>query len=212
MAGTITALRVQKKRTDRVNVYLDGQFGFGVQAIVAGRLRVGQRLSDDDIGRLKEEDAFEKAYNSALGYLSYRPRSEAEVERNLRGKDVPEPIIGAVLERLARAGLVDDEQFAAYWVEQRERFKPRSTRMLRYELRQKGVTAQHIDPALEDVDETTSARRLAAKRAVRYEHLDREAFWQKLASYLQRRGFRYATIKPILQELWQEIEDAHSES
>jgi regulatory protein len=212
MAGTITALTVQKKRKDRVNVYLDGQFGFGVQDIVASRLRVGQRLSDDDIARLEEEDAFEKAYNSALGFLSYRPRSEAEVQRNLRGKDIPDPIIGAVLERLAHAGFLNDEEFAEYWVEQRERFKPRSARMLRHELRQKGVAAQHIDSAVDTVDEAESARRLAVKRAARYTHLDREAFWQKLAGYLQRRGFRYATIKPILQELWQEIEDANSES
>lgn len=212
MAGTITELRVQQRRKDRVNVYLDGHFAFGVKDIVAARLRVGQTLTEGDIAGLKEQDAFEEAYNSALNFLSYRPRSTAEVTWNLRGKGVPDPLVEAVVERLARAGLVDDETFAEYWIEQRERFKPRSARMLRHELRQKGVAADVIDQALEGLDEADSARRLAGKRVRRYAHLERGEFWQKMVGYLQRRGFRYGTIKPIVQELWQEIEHANSDS
>lgn len=212
MAGTITELRVQKKRKDRVSVYLDGRYAFGVKDIVAARLRVGQRLTDEDIAGLKEQDAFEEAYHSALNFLSYRPRSTAEVTWNLRKKDVPDPIIEAVIERLTRAGLLDDESFAEYWVEQRERFKPRSARMLRHELRQKGVASEHIDRATRDLDEADSARRLANKRARRYVHLERDEFWRKMVGYLQRRGFRYGTIKPIVQELWQEIKRDNSDS
>lgn len=212
MAGTITELRVQQRRKDRVNVYLDGHFAFGVKDIVAARLRVGQTLTEGDIAGLKEQDAFEEAYNSALNFLSYRPRSTAEVTWNLRGKGVPDPLVEAVVEQLARAGLVDDETFAEYWIEQRERFKPRSARMLRHELRQKGVAADVIDQALEGLDEADSARRLAGKRVRRYAHLERGEFWQKMVGYLQRRGFRYGTIKPIVQELWQEIEHANSDS
>lgn len=212
MAGTITELRVQKKRKDRVSVYLDDEYAFGVKDIVAARLRVGQRLSDEDIAGLKEQDAFEEAYNSALNFLSYRPRSTAEAKWNLQDKGVPAAMIEAVIDRLTRAGLLDDVSFAEYWVEQRERFKPRSARMLRHELRQKGVAAVEIDQALQDLDEADSARRLADKRVRRYRHLERDEFWQKMIGYLQRRGFRYATIKPIVQELWQEIEHANSDS
>ncbi|MBS1251146.1 MAG: Regulatory protein RecX [Anaerolineales bacterium] len=212
MAGTITELRVQKKRKDRVSIYLDGHYAFGAKDIVAARLRVGQRLTDDDIAGLKEQDAFEEAYNSALNFLSYRPRSTAEVTWNLRGKGVPDAIIEAVTERLTRAGLLGDLSFAEYWVEQRERFKPRSARMLRHELRQKGVAAADIDQALQGLDEADSASRLANKRVRRYAHLDREEFWRKMVGYLQRRGFRYGTIKPIVQDLWQEIEHAKSDS
>ncbi len=35
MAGRITALRTQKKNPDRVNVYLDGRFAFGLAAMEA---------------------------------------------------------------------------------------------------------------------------------------------------------------------------------
>lgn len=212
MAGTITKIQVQKKRKDRVNVYLDGHYAFGVKDVVAARLRVGQELTDDDIAELEEKDAFEETYHSALNFLSYRPRSTAEVRWNLQGKGVPDAVIEAVVGRLTRAGLLDDSNFAEYWVEQRERFKPRSARMLRHELRQKGVASHHIDDALQDLDEADSARRLAVKRAHRYAHLGREEFWRKMVGYLQRRGFRYGTIKPIVEELWQEIKHANSDS
>ena len=157
MAGTITELRVQKKRKDRVSVYLDDEYAFGVKDIVAARLRVGQRLSDEDIAGLKEQDAFEEAYNSALNFLSYRPRSTAEAKWNLQNKGVPAAMIEAVIDRLTRAGLLDDVSFAEYWVEQRERFKPRSARMLRHELRQKGVAAVEIDTGTSS--ETSSGRK-----------------------------------------------------
>jgi regulatory protein len=212
MAGTVTALRVQKKRQNRVNVYLDGHYAFGLKDIVAARLRIGQQLTDDEIADLKQQDTFEEAYNSALNFLSYRPRSTAEIRLNLQRKAVPDPLIEDVIERLSRAGLLDDAGFAEYWVEQRERFKPRSAQMLRYELRQKGVASHNIEQALQGLDEADSARRLAGQRAHRYAHLEREAFWHKMVGYLQRRGFRHETIKPIIEELWQEIEHANSDS
>ncbi|MFQ5593375.1 MAG: RecX family transcriptional regulator [Anaerolineae bacterium] len=212
MAGTITELRAQQKRKDRVNVYLDGQYAFGIKDLLAARLRVGQQLTDDDIANLKRDDAFEEAYNRALNYLSYRPRSSAEVRRNLQKKQTPNSVVEAVVERLTRAGLLDDAVFAEYWVEQREQFKPRSPQMLRHELRMKGIAPEHIDRAIRDLDEGASARRLAGERARRYAHLERKEFWRKMAGYLQRRGFRYHIIQPIIEDLWQEIEHADPDS
>ena len=206
MAGTITALRTQKRHPDRVNVYLDGRFAFGLQDVVAARLRIGQHLSDEEIEALRERDGLEKAYNHALRFLSYRPRSSYEVRRNLQEKGVPPAIIDAVVDRLTRAGLLDDAAFARYWVEQREQFKPRSAQMLRYELRQKGVENEEIEQALQELDEESSAYRAATKQARRYRHLDREAFRRKLASYLQRRGFRYDTVRSVTEQVWREIQ------
>jgi len=72
--GIITALSAQKRSQDRVNVYLDGEFAFGLAAIAAVRLRVGQTLTAADIAALQETDAVEKAKESALHLLGYRPR------------------------------------------------------------------------------------------------------------------------------------------
>ncbi len=201
MAGKITALRFQKRNKDRVSVYVDDQFAFGLAAIEAVRLRVGQTLSDDDVARLQVRDEVERAYERALNFLSYRPRSEAEVRRNLRKKDVEDEVVEVVIERLTRAGLVDDGEFARYWVENRLQFKPRGARALHHELRQKGVADSIITDALLDLDEEVAARQVAEAGARRLAHLEARDFRRKLGAYMARRGFSYAVIQPLVEEM-----------
>ena len=201
MAGTITALRFQKRNKNRVNVYLDGQFAFGLAAIEAARLRVGQTLGDDDVARLQKRDEVERAYERALNFLSYRPRSETEVCRNLRKKNVEDEVIEVVVERLTRAELLNDREFARYWMENRLQFNPRGARALRQELWEKGVSAPIIADALADFDEGIAARRVAEAGARRLAHLKPRDFCRRLRAYLARRGFSYAVIKPLVEEM-----------
>jgi regulatory protein len=209
MAGTITALQFQKRNKDRVNVYIDGQFAFGLVAIEAVHLKVGQTLSDDDIARLEVLDEVGRAYERALNFLSYRPRSEAEVRRNLRKKDVGDEVIEMVVERLTRAGLLDDREFARYWVENRLQFNPRGARALRYELRGKGVSDSVVADALADLDTEAAARQVAEAGARRLAHLEPRDFRRKLGAYMARRGFSYPVIKPLVEEM---LEATHCEA
>jgi regulatory protein len=204
MAGTITALVAQKRNKERVNVYLDGEFAFGLAMVEALKLRKGQSLTDEDITRLKALDEIEVAHERALNFLSYRPRSSEEVRRNLREKQFAEQTIETVIERLERAGLVDDEAFARFWVDNRERFGPRSRRALRYELRQKGVPDTAIQAALADLDEEEAAYRAASARLRRYARADEETFRKRLGDFLARRGFGYGIVRDVLDRLWQE--------
>ena len=201
MAGTITALRFQKRNTNRVNVYLDGQFAFGLAAVEAARLRVGQALGDNDIARLRRQDRVEQAYERALNFLSYRPRSEAEVRLNLRKKNVEDEVIEVVVERLERAGMLDDREFARYWVENRLQFNPRGTRALGHELWEKGVPASIISDTLAGFDEEAAARTASETGARRLAHLEPDAFRRRLVAYLARRGFSYAVIAPLVEEM-----------
>ena len=204
MAGKITALVVQKRNKERVNVFVDGEFAFGLAMIEALKLRKGQLLDDDEIAHLKALDEIEVAHERALHYLSYRPRSVAEVRSNLKEK-YSDTAIEAVLERLERAGLLDDEAFARFWVDNREKFGPRSERALRYELRQKGVPDSAIEAALSDLDEEDAAYRAALSRVYRYAQVDEETFKKRLGGYLSRRGFSYATVRDVLDRVWQEL-------
>lgn len=205
MAGTITTLRFQKRNKDRVNVYLDGQFAFGLAAIEAARLRVGQTLDDEDIARLQEKDEVERAYERALNFLSYRPRSEAEVRRNLRKKKVDDDVIDAVVARLMRAGMLDDREFARYWMQNRMQFNPRGARALRHELRQKGVPPSIIADTLADFDEDAAARRASEAGARRLAHLEPDDFRRKLGGYLARRGFSSAVIVSLVEEMLEAV-------
>ena len=205
MARKITELRFQKRNKDRVNVYLDGRFAFGLAAIEAAHLKVGQELSDEDIARLQTQDEIERAYERALNFLSYRPRSEAEVRRNLREKDVEEQVIESVIERLTRAGLLDDREFARYWVENRAQFKPRGARALRQELWEKGVPNAVVAETLEGFDAESAARRVAEAGARRMAHLDPRDFRRKLSAYMARRGFSYEIISPLIEEMLETV-------
>ncbi len=207
--ATITALTAQKRNADRVNVYLDGEFAFGLALTAAQGLVVGQELSAQDVAALQAQDDVERARDSALRLITYRPRSTAEVRRHLRSKQFDDAVIDQAIERLARVDLLNDAAFAAYWIEQRETFKPRSQLALRQELQEKGLSREIIDQALEMVDETDAARRAAEKQAYRWAALPEDEFRLKLGRFLQRRGFTYDIIKQTTQEVWQDITAGH---
>ncbi len=201
MGGKITSLETQKRNRQRVNVYLDDRFAFGLAAIHAARLHIGQHLSDKDIARLKEQDQVERAVEGALNLLSYRPRSQDEVRRRLLKKGFDPDIIQQALDRLSRVALLDDYAFARYWIENRFQFKPRGAALLRRELAQKGVPYAIIQQALADYDEETAAARAAEAGFRRLSRGDPAAFRRRLTNYLLRRGFSYATIQPLVEQM-----------
>ena len=204
MAGRITALKTQKTNTQRTNVYLDGAFAFALHGLLAATLRVGQFLSDPEIADLERRDAAEQAHERALRFLSYRPRSVAEVSQHLAAKQIPQDVVAQTVERLSEAGLLDDRAFARFWVENRESFRPRGSAALRYELRRKGVDEEAIQAAIRDVDEDDGAYRVARAQALRLEQADRDTFRRRLTGYLRRRGYTYAAARVAVERLWRE--------
>jgi regulatory protein len=206
MTKKITALKIQKKNKNRVSVFLDHEYAFGLSRIVAGWLAVGQELTEEKIKELQAKDNVEIALQKALNYLSYRPRSEQEIRQNLNKKHgFEEGIIDQIIERLERGGLVDDHNFAEMWVENRSEFRPRGSHALRMELRQKGVDERIIAQALEDIDEEDLAFKAARKQARKYQHLEWLVFRKKLTGFLARRGFNYGVIAEVTPKVWDEI-------
>jgi len=205
VAGKITKLEFQKKNPERVSVFLDGRFAFGLPAIIAARLKRDQFLSDTEIESLRAEDTVETAYSRTLNYLSYRPRSRAEVNRYLEKRDLSETQMEAIATRLERAGLLDDEAFARYWVENRERNRPKGLRALRYELRNKGISTEIIERVLVSVDVQDSAYRSASRKAQQLAHLDQGTFTKKIIEYLGRRGFDYEVARETAAHHWTEL-------
>lgn len=215
----ITALQVQKRNPNRVNVYLDGEYAFGLARIVAAWLQVGQTLDEEKITKLQADDSRERAWNQALLYLSYRARSENEIRQNLNKHEIPDAVIEETLERLRREGFANDKKFASAWVENRSTFRPRGRRALAMELRQKGIDDSTIQNVLEDVDDEALAYEAGQKKARKLTEAalrplsgDRQAqggdwneFRKKLSEFLARRGFSYSVIAPVVKRLWSEV-------
>ena len=203
----VTALEVQKRNKERVNVYLDGEFAFGLSLMEAAQLRKGQELTDSDIASLRDEDAIVQAVEQGIRFLSYRPRSVREVRQNLEKKKLPELVVESAIERLVSKGYVDDHSFARFWVENRNMFKPLGPRALRFELRQKGVSDSIINELLEELVDAEAAAMQAARRKIRsHRGRTRQVFKQKLGAFLQRRGFSYDTVQRVLEQLIRELE------
>jgi regulatory protein len=213
MAGTITALVAQRKNKDRVNVYLDGEFAFGLTLLEALKLKRGQVLSDADIERLRGADDIEKAHEKALRFLANRPRSEWEVRQNLAKAEFDGDTIDRVVERLTGVALIDDAAFVRYWLDNRAQFNPRGQVALRQELRRKGVDRAVIDEALAAADQADdqAAIRSALAKADRFRQLPQAEFAQKLSAYLLRRGFDYEAVRQAVAAAWQSTHTAQED-
>ena len=202
----ITALEIQKRDKERVNVYIDGEFAFGLNVLDAARLKKGQVLTEAQIAELRDADAVVQAVNTAAHFLSYRPRSTQEIRRNLKEKETPEAVIDAAIERMAGMGYLDDAAFARYWVDNRSQFKPLSHRALRQELRQKGLSDSVIDEALGEQNEPDLAYKAATTQLRKLRNRSVKDFKTKINAFLQRRGFSYSTTQDVVRRIIETLE------
>lgn len=193
--ATITDIKPQRN-SKRVNVYLDNQFGFGLdlENYVKLGLKAGQEFSQEKIEEIIKKAEFQKVLDKLLRFASLRPRSEKEIRDYLKRKEVHESLFDELFNRLKCLELVNDEAFAKWWIDQRLQFKSKSKRELEYELRGKGIDKEIITEVLAEsgVDDVKAAKKLLEKRIFR----DRK---QKIA-YLARKGFSWEVIDRLVHE------------
>src|SRR5919198_186570 len=140
-------------------------------------------------------------YDAAVRYLAGRPHSVAEIARHLRSKRFDDVAIDSAIDKLRAQRYVDDEAFARFWVEQRERFKPRGDRALKSELLGKGVSRDVVDLVLgeraPDAD-VEQAKKALSRPMTRWATLDAPERKRKIHAYLAGRGFDYDTIEEVI--------------
>jgi regulatory protein len=212
----ITALEPQMNNPNRINLFVDGRFLMGVNAVIVLQmgLRLEQELTPEHLEQLQSEEIEQRAVDRALNFLSYRPRSREEVRRYLQRKETPPEIIETALARLDRLDFVNDRTFAGFWIESREHFSPRGARALKNELRLKGVDRNVVDELVNDEQDEERALRAGRKKAltlVKNSDIDYATFRNRLGSFLQRRGFGYQIVAKAVRELWQELREEPEE-
>ena len=204
---TITGIVEQKRKANRRNVYLDGAFAFGcnVNVVARFRLRVGMNLSAEQVEEIQLGEVKQECFDAAMRFLQSRLHSTGELRRKLMRKGWGQQVVDAVIEDLGRMGYMDDERFArtkALSAAQRKQHGPRRAMV---ELLKAGVKSDVAGRAVEDVyggvDNTSAARELARKQAARLKKLEPLVARRRLAGMLQRRGFEYETIKPVIDEV-----------
>lgn len=196
--SVITAIKPQKNQK-RVNVYLDGKFGFGIDLdnFVKLRLRVEQELTEEEVEEIVKKAEFQKTLDKLLRFATFRPRSEKEIKDYFKRKKVHESLTAKLFDRLNRLELIDDRKFSEWWIEQRQNFKPKSLRMLTQELKIKGIDREIIKEALSktNINETKIAKELLEKKSYRWKNLPEREARQKAIQYLSQKGFSWEIIE-----------------
>lgn len=196
----ITSIKQQKNK-NRVNVYLDDKFGFGIDLdnFVLLNLRINQELTQEEIEKIVRKAEFQKSLDKVLRFATVRPRSEKEIRDYFKRKKYHISIYDSLLEKLKHFELLDDFKFAKWWVDQRLQFRAKSKRVLQIELRQKGITKEIIDEVLEGtiIDEEKMAKELLEKKMYKWDKLEPRVAKQKMSQYLAGKGFGWNVISRV---------------
>ncbi len=201
----ITEITPQAKDKTRVNVYLDGRFFCGLDfvTLAENRLKTGMEITKERLAEIQFAAEKDKAFAKAVSLLSVSAKTEKEVALRLQEKGYAATVIGDAIARLKEYGYVDDAEFAREYVLSHAHKK--GSRMLRAELRAKGVSDGDITAALSAADESAGA--IAALSAyLRGKEITKEIL-QKAYRYLLGKGFTGDAINSALQSLKGEGED-----
>lgn len=149
----------------------------------------------------------------AFRFLGYSARSRTEMERRLQKGEFDDQIIATVLEELAQRGMINDDKFAADWVDDRAERKHYGKTRLAQELSRKGIDRETIKQTVGEISEEDEFRRALEIVEARWptsepsscssttENLDRnerEKEKMRISGFLQRRGFGWSIVKQVL--------------
>ena len=148
-------------------------------------------------GPRRSRDAPERplaCHDRALRLLAVRARSSHELSERLTRAGFDAEEVSSELTRLERVGLVDDEAFARDLARHHLMSRRSGRRAVVAALRAKGLPPGTIEAVLSDLqadaeDEGSRAAALAAERASRLAGLDPRVAFQRLVSFLLRRGY-----------------------
>jgi len=129
-------------------------------------------------------------WDRAIKYLSYKPRTEKEVRERL-GDDCTEELIA----KLKDYKFINDEEYARMYTENRARFRPRSQKMLNFELKRKGIASVVVD------DQLLAASALEKKMRL-WQKLDYQQFKIKAGRFLGSRGFTWEIIEKTIKKAY----------
>ncbi len=193
----ITRIEEQKKKKNRVNLYIDGEFSLGLykDTVVKFHLYEGKEITALQLSEIQYNENLSYAKEKTRNYLSYRPRSKKEIRDYLQLKGFNKEVIDEVVSDFEQAGLLDDLVFAEMWVKDRSMRNPKGNFIIRQELKNKGISDLDIEKALKETDERENAHKAAAKALRKIQGKD------KIIAYLARRGFPHYLSREVVEQV-----------
>lgn len=151
------------------------------------------------------DNDFQEKFDKVLNFLSYRVRSEYEINFYMLRKKWPEDIREEIITKLKHLKLIDDEDFARQWIAHRSFGRPAGKSFLKMELRKKGIDKEIIDRLLTEertaASEEILAVKLCQKYLPRFKDLPVLEQKNKLYGLLVRKGFSSSTAEEVIAKL-----------
>jgi len=195
---TVTSLEVQKKNKRRVNVYLDGEFFAGMEAISALScgLKVGSVVSEETLRAAVFDSEKTAAFEKAVDYLSRSMKTQKQIIDYLSERGFDREVVVAVVDKLQSYRYVDDQAYARLYAEQNS--KTKGERRVRQELLQKGVCKEQAETSAAEngANDEQNAAQLAEKY-MRGKQPDVKTL-ARLQRFLVSRGYDFDVVNPIV--------------
>lgn len=201
---------IPQKRHDRVNIYIDEKFAFGLSDELCYKysLSVDKTVSQEFIDEVIKAEEGNKVINSALNLLSYRQRSIKEIYTRLIQKGYEEEYVIKAIEYCKDRNYLNDKIYAESFIKDKINLNNYGPIRIRFDLLSKGVSKDIVNEVLNlDFDEEyIRAYELAQKKIKSYKNDEKNAIYRKLGGFLQRKGYTYEVVSKVLKVVLEELE------
>lgn len=203
----ITKIEYQKNNKNRVNIYLDDIFEFGIDLdiMIKYGLYKDMVIDDDFISELLVSENKAKAYNYAISLISRSAKSEKQVIQKMAEKGYHVDLINIIVEKLKLNNYIDDADYSERFINDKINFSKDGKRKIKEALYNKGIAPHIIEEKLGAItyeDELEKAYELSQKKIKtlsNYEPLKKK---MKLYSFLINKGFDYNIANKTVSKLF----------
>ena len=204
--AVITKIEAQKRKEDRVNIYVDEKFFMAIykELVFTFNLKKGDNIDEEYLKKILKDEMFLKGKNKALNILSKASQSEKKIREKLN-EDFEEDTVDDVIDFLKKYNFINDGELASKIVNTNVNLNKYGKNKIKQNLYNKGIEKSAIDEAISEIDYTAefeNALYLAQKRYDRVKNEDPKKAYAKIANHLAYKGFNYDIIKSVLNKIF----------
>ena len=193
----ITALKVQQKNKNKVNVFLDNTYfcSLALEVVMKNNLKPNMLIDEALIEKWQLESEKTFAYEQALKLISTRYKTQRETEDYLKQKGYLPATVFYVIKKLLEYDFINDERYAESFVYHKS--QKDGINKIRQQLFAKGVKEDIIEKALAKIDNQYQQIEQIAEKYMKNKEETKENI-AKLYRYLMGKGFNYEDIKQVI--------------
>lgn len=212
----VTAIEEQKENKNRVSIFLDGEFFKGVSQEVILKLNLfkGKKINQNELSEILEIEEFEHAKSLTLKYLSYKPRTNFEITKYLKKKNIEGEVIKKVIEEIKNLGLINDDEYARQYALELIRKGKAGFNVIITKLIKRGIKAEKAKTLLNNLfkegEELKMAFNLAEKKFKTIKHKEKQKIIKSINDFLIRKGFNFEIVNKVIRKLWKDYDESDS--